>query len=124
MDHLGVFYRRCLCTLLGVSTYNTHNGVLYVLSGRGPLQIHLAKALFRLVLHTDEHPGLLGSVAAWVCGLDSERLWSGLFLGAVQDFASWYSGKPAIYHEVCASIQTGFARSSRLSGRGLLSMWT
>ena len=87
MGHLGVFYRHFLRTLLGVSR-STRNEVLYVLSGRGPLQLYLVKAVFRFVLHADEHPGLLGSVAAWVRGLDSERLRSGLFLGAVQEFAS------------------------------------
>ena len=82
MGRLGVFYRRCLRTLLGVS-WSTRNEVFYVISGHGPLQIYLAKAGFCFVLHWDEHPGLLGSVAAWVCGLDSECLWSGLSLGAV-----------------------------------------
>ena len=79
MGCLGVFYRRCLRTFLGVSR-STRNEVLYVLSGRGPL--HLSLAVFHFVVHADEHPGLLGSVAAWVRGLDSERLRSRLFLGA------------------------------------------
>ena len=87
MGRLGVFYRCCLRTLLGVSR-STRNEVLYVISGRGPLQLYLAGAVFRFVLHADEHPGLLGSVATWVRGLDSERLRSGLFLGVAQEFAS------------------------------------
>ena len=86
MGGLGVFYRCCLRILLGMSR-STRNEVLYVLSGRSPLQLYLAKAVFCFVLHVDKHPGLLGSVAAWVHGLDSERLWSGLFLGAAQEFA-------------------------------------
>ena len=81
MGWLGVFYRRCLRTLLGVSQ-STRNEVLYVLSGWGPLQLYLAKAVFCFVLHADEQPGLLGLVAAWVRGLDYKRLWSALFLGA------------------------------------------
>ena len=68
MGHMGVFYRRCLRSLLGLSR-NTCNEVLYVLSGRGPLQLYLAKAVFRFVIHAESHPGLLGTVAAWVCGL-------------------------------------------------------
>ena len=63
MGRLGVFYRRCLRTLLGVSR-SIRNEVLYVLSGRGPLQPYLAKAVFCFVLHADKHPGLLGLVAA------------------------------------------------------------
>ena len=87
MGGLGVFYRCCLHTLLGVSC-STHNQVLYVLSGHGPLQLYLAEAVFHFVLHADKHPGLLETVAAWVHGLDSERLWSGLFMGVAQEFAS------------------------------------
>lgn len=75
-----VFYKCCIRTLFGVSRA-THNEVLYGLSGRGPLQLYLARAVFRFVLHSDEHPSLLGSVAAWVRSLDSERVRSGLFLG-------------------------------------------
>ena len=121
MGGLKVFYRRYLHTLLGVS-HSTHSKVLYVLSGRGPLQLYLAKTVFCFVLHTDAHPGLLGTVAAWVCGLDSERLHSGLYLGAAQEFASYHLSVANIYHEVCVSIQAGFARSGRLLGRGLISM--
>ena len=44
--------------------------------------------LFFVLLHADKHPGLLETVAAWVHGLDSEHLWSGLFLGAAQEFVS------------------------------------
>ena len=87
MGQLGVFYRRCLHTLLGVSQ-STCKEVLYVLSGCGPLQLYLAKAAFCFVLHVDKHPALLGSLAAWVCGLDSKCLQSGLFLGPVQEFDS------------------------------------
>ena len=87
MGGLGVFYRQCLRTLLGVS-WSTRNEVLYVLSGHGPLQLYLSKAVFCFVLHANEHPGLLGTVAAWDHGLDFERLWSGLFLGAAQEFGS------------------------------------
>ena len=86
MGWLGVFYRCCLRTLLGVSR-STCNELLYVLSGQGPLQLYLAKAVFCFVLHVDKNPGLLGSVAAWVHSLDSKQLWSGLFLGAAQEFA-------------------------------------
>ena len=86
MGRLGVFYRHCLRTLLGVSR-STRNEVSYVLSGCGPLQLYLAKAVFHFVLHADKHPGLLGTVAPWVRGLDSERLRLGLFLGVAQEFA-------------------------------------
>ena len=70
MGCMGVFYRRCLRSLLGFSR-NTHNQVLYVLSGRRPLQLYLAKAVFCFVIHAESHTGLLGMVAAWVCGLES-----------------------------------------------------
>ena len=73
MGGLGVFYRRCLRTFLGVSR-STRNEVLSVLSGRGPLQLYLATAVFCFLLHADKHPSLLGLVAAWVCGLDSKWL--------------------------------------------------
>ena len=81
MGRMGVFYRRCLRSLLGVSR-STRNEVLYVLSGRGPLQLYLAKAVFRFVVHADRHEGLLGTVAAWVRGLESPRLREGLFLAS------------------------------------------
>ena len=80
MGQLGVFYRHCLRTLLGVS-WSTRNEKFYVTSGHDPLQLYLAKTVFCFVLHADKHPSLLGLVAAWVRGLDSEQLWSRLFLG-------------------------------------------
>ena len=70
MGRMGVFYRRCLRSLLGLS-WNTCNEVLYVLSGHGSLQLYLAKAVFRFVIHAESHTGLLGMVAAWVHGLES-----------------------------------------------------
>ena len=87
MGQLGVFYRHYLRDLLGVS-WSIRNEVLYVITGCGPLQIYLAKAVFCFVLHADEHPGLLGLVAAWICSLDFKRLWSRIFFGAAQEFAS------------------------------------
>lgn len=42
MQDFGVFYRRCLRALLGVSGF-VRNEVLYILSGRAPLQLYLAK---------------------------------------------------------------------------------
>ena len=96
MGCMGVFYRRCLWSLLGLSR-NTRNKVLYVLSGRGPLQLYLAKAVFCFVVHAESHPGLLGTVAAWVCGLESRRLRDGLYLTAAQSFASHYRSVPDLY---------------------------
>ena len=96
MGCMGVFYRRCLRSLLG-TLRNTCNKVLYVLSGRGPLQLYLAKVVFRFVIHAKSHPGLLGMVAAWVCGLESRCLRNGLFLMAVQSFASHYRSMPDLY---------------------------
>ena len=63
MGCMGVFYRRCLRSLLGLS-WNTRNEVLYILSGRRPLQLYLAKAAFRFVIHAESHTGLLGMVVA------------------------------------------------------------
>ena len=63
MGRMGVFYCRCLQSLLGLLR-NTCNKVLYVLSGCGPLQLYLAKAVFRFVVHVESHTGLLGMVAA------------------------------------------------------------
>ena len=96
MGRMGVFYRRCLWSLLGVSR-NTHNEVLYVLSGRGLLQLYLAKAVFRFVIHVELHSGLLGTVAAWVRGLESRRLRDGLYLATAQSFASHYRSVPDLY---------------------------
>ena len=93
MGRMGVFYCRCLRSLLGL-LWNTRNKVLYVLSGRGPLQLYLAKALFRFVIHAESHNGLLGMVAAWVHGLESRRLRDGLYLAAAQSFASHYQSMP------------------------------
>lgn len=42
---LGPFYRGALRTLLGVG--RVRNEVLYILSGRLPLQIYVAKAMWR-----------------------------------------------------------------------------
>ena len=83
MGRMGVFYRRCLRSLLGLSRH-TRNEVLYVLSGRGPLHLYLAKAVFRFVVHADSHTGLMGTVAAWARGLESRRLRDGLYLAAAQ----------------------------------------
>ena len=96
MGRMGVFYRRCLRSLLGIS-WNTRNEVLYVLSGRGSLQLYLAKAVFRFVIHTELHTGLLGTAVAWVCGLESRRLRDGLYLTAAQLFASHYRSVPDLY---------------------------
>lgn len=85
MGWLGVLYMRYLRTLLGVS-WSARNEVLYVLSG-DPFSFIWLKAVFCFVLHVDKHPGLLGLVAAWVCGLDSKRLWSGSSLRSIQKFA-------------------------------------
>ena len=96
MGRMGVFYRRCLRSLLGLSR-NTRNKVLYVLSGHGPLQLYFAKAVFCFVIHTESHTGLLGMVAAWVRGLESQCLHDGLYLAAAQSFASHYRSVPDLY---------------------------
>ena len=83
MGCMGVFYRRCLRSLLGLSR-NMCNEVLYVLSGHGPLHLYLAKAVFRFVIHAELHTGLLWTVAAWVRGLESRCLRDGLYLAAAQ----------------------------------------
>ena len=66
---LGLFYRRSLRTLLGVS--NLRNEVVYVLSGRFPLQLYIAKYLWRYRRSLEESPRLAGVVARWVWRLDS-----------------------------------------------------
>ena len=96
MGRMGVFYCRCLRSLLGLAR-NTRNKVLYVLSGRGLLQLYLAKVVFRFVIHAELHPGLLGMVAAWVCGLESRCLRDGLYFAVAQSFAYHYRSVPDLY---------------------------
>ena len=103
MGCMGVFYRRCLRSLLGLS-WNTRNKVLYVLSGRGPLQLYLAKAVFCFVIHAESHPGLLGTVAAWVRGLESQRLRNGLYHAVAQSFASRYRSMPDLYTTIVEAL--------------------
>lgn len=64
MGKLGVFYRRCLRVLMGVS-FSTRNEVLYVLSGRPPLQLPLGEMVFRYVASHEGSDRLVSRVARW-----------------------------------------------------------
>lgn len=44
----GVFYRRCLRSLLGVGS-TLRNEIVFVLSGRFPLELYIGKSVHRMV---------------------------------------------------------------------------
>ena len=54
-EELGLFYRRCLRTLLGVGPH-VRNEVVYALTGRLPVHVHLSKALLRYARSLAAHP--------------------------------------------------------------------
>ena len=49
---LGVFYHQCLHIMMGFG-HHVRNEVLYILSGRPPLALHLGKQVIRFVAHVD-----------------------------------------------------------------------
>ena len=54
-EELGTFYRHCLRTLLGVGP-QVRNEVVYALTGRLPVHVHLEKALLRYARSFIAHP--------------------------------------------------------------------
>ena len=54
-EELGIFYRRCLRTLLGVGSH-VRNEVVYALTGRLPVHVHLSKTLLRYARSLAAHP--------------------------------------------------------------------
>ena len=67
---MGSFYRGALRTLLGVG--RIRNEVVYILSGRYPLQLYIAKFLWRYgeSLQGPASSWLAGRIARWVERLD------------------------------------------------------
>ena len=63
-DELGIFYRRCLRTLLGVSPH-VHNKVVYALTGRFPVHVHKAKAMYRYASSLSAHPHRATEIYKW-----------------------------------------------------------
>ena len=66
---LGTFYRRALRTLLGVG--RVRNEVLYVLSGCLPLQVYIAKAMWRYARGLIASDHLAARMARWAWGLEA-----------------------------------------------------
>lgn len=64
MGAFGVFYRRCLRTMMGLS-FSTRNEILYVLSGRPPLQLPLGEMVFRYVASHADSDRLVSRVVRW-----------------------------------------------------------
>ena len=54
-EELGSFYRHCLRTLLGVGP-QVRNEVVYALTGRLPVHVHLEEALLRYARSFSTHP--------------------------------------------------------------------
>ena len=75
------------------------------------------------MLHTDSYSGLLGTVAAWVRGLELQCMRDGLYLAAAQAFASHYRGVPDLYTTTVEDLQAAFRGSARLAGRSMLGVW-
>ena len=72
-EELGLFYRRCLRTLLGVGSH-VRNEVVYALTGRLPVHVHLSKALLRYARSLAAHPRRATDIYQWAQGVEHREL--------------------------------------------------
>ena len=72
-EELGIFYRRCLRTLLGVGSH-VRNEVVYALTGRLPVHVHLSKALLQYARSLAAHPRRATNIYQWAQVLGFEIL--------------------------------------------------
>ena len=73
VDHtgaLGVFYRSCLRSVMGVSR-DLRSEILYVLTARLPLRLLLAKSVLQYVGTWTSHPRLVSRVVERATSVDS-----------------------------------------------------
>ena len=120
----GVFYRRCLRSLMGLP-HTLRNEILYVLSGRPPLQLPLGRMVWRFVqsMGGQPSPRLVTRLYGWVTGLDLTSYHHRLSICAAGDFAGCFPSLQAMGAAVLAGVRAGLAQSDRLVGRPLLAVW-
>ena len=69
-EELGRFYRRCLRCLLGVGS-RTRTEVVYALTGRFPVEVHLRKALCRYTRSLAAHPRRATDMFKWAQAVET-----------------------------------------------------
>ena len=104
----GVFYRRCLRSLMGLP-HTLRNEVLYILSGRPPLQLPLGRMVWRFVqsMGGQPSPRLVTRLYGWVTGLDLTSYHHRLSICAAGDFAGCFPSLQAMGAAVLVGVRAG-----------------
>ena len=110
-DELGIFYRRCLRSLLGVGP-RTRSEVVYALTGRFPVEVHLRKALCRYTRSLADHPRRATDMFKWAQAVelgegtadDIRRYRGKTSFGRLHHFAVHLEGTDRDERGICARV--------------------
>lgn len=119
---VGAFYRGALRSIMGLGRV-VRDAVVFVLAGRLPLRLHIAKALWRYADGLRDSSRLVASVVRWVWNLEATATYQRMSVVALQRVAERFEAPHLIYGEVERTLRSELRGAARLRGRELLGIW-
>ena len=95
---VGAFYRGALCLIMGLGRA-VRDGVVFILAGRLPICLYIAKAMWRYERSLSEGRRLASKVAKWAWGLEGGTRTQRLTVLELEKLCIRYGSPTSMYRE-------------------------